>query len=71
MSNIRNMSSAKPSSAKDALDIVVNRVARGERRNPILLVDDEPMLKFNQMRRTSNKDNSGHVKGIRRYSTNK
>ncbi len=66
MSNIRNMSSAKPSSAKDALDIVVNRVARGERRNPILLVDDEPMLKFNQMRRTSNKDNSGHVKGIRR-----
>lgn len=66
MNNIRNMSNSTPSSAKDALNIVVDRVARGERRSPTLLVDGEPILRFNQMRRTSSKENSGHVKGIRR-----
>jgi len=66
MNNIRNMSNSTPSSAKDALNIVVDRVARGERSSPTLLVDGEPILRFNQMRRTSSKENSGHVKGIRR-----
>lgn len=63
---IRTTNNTKPSSAKDALDIVVSRVSRGEVYTPTILINDEPLLSFNQMRRTSNKDDSGHVKGIRR-----
>jgi len=49
------------------MDQVVNRVSRGEEHSPtVLIAEEQPMLKFNQMRRTSNKDDSGHVRGIRR-----
>jgi hypothetical protein len=62
------MNNAKPSlSGRDAMSQVVNRVSRGEEHSPTILIDEEqPMLRFNQMRRTSNKDDSGHVRGIRR-----
>ena len=63
---IRRTENTKPSSGKDALNIVVSRVSRGEEYSPTVLVNHEPLLSFNQMRRTSNKDDSGHVKGIRR-----
>ena len=65
---ILNMNNAKPSlSGRDAMSQVVNRVSRGEEHSPTILIDEEqPMLRFNQMRRTSNKDDSGHVRGIRR-----
>ncbi|MCP2503169.1 MAG: hypothetical protein NLN66_03815 [Candidatus Thalassarchaeaceae archaeon] len=63
---IRRTENTKPSSGKDALNIVVSRVSRGEEHSPTVLVNHEPLLSFNQMRRTSNKDDSGHVKGIRR-----
>lgn len=62
----RNKNNAKAPSAQDAMNLVMNRVARGEEHSPTVLINDEPMLRFNQMRRTSNKDDSGHVKGIRR-----
>ena len=54
------------SSAIDELNRVVENVARGEEHSPIVLINEEPVLRFNQMRRTSNKDDLGHVKGIRR-----
>jgi hypothetical protein len=63
---IRRTENTKPSSGKDALNIVVSRVSRGEEYSPTVLVNHEPLLSFNQMRRTSNKDDLGHVKGIRR-----
>ena len=65
---ILNINNTKPSlSGRDAMDQVVNRVSRGEEHSPtVLIAEEQPMLKFNQMRRTSNKDDSGHVRGIRR-----
>ena len=63
-----NKNNTKPSlSGRDAMEQVVNRVSRGEEHSPtVLIAEEQPMLKFNQMRRTSNKDDSGHVRGIRR-----
>ena len=65
---ILNKNNTKPSlSGRDAMEQVVNRVSRGEEHSPtVLIAEEQPMLKFNQMRRTSNKDDSGHVRGIRR-----
>ena len=60
------ITNTKSSSAKDELYRVVNRVSKGEEHSPTVLVDEEPLLRFNQMRRTSNREDSGHVKGIRR-----
>ena len=63
---IMQITNTKSSSAKDELYRVVNRVSKGEEHSPTVLVDEEPLLRFNQMRRTSNREDSGHVKGIRR-----
>ena len=54
------------SSAVDEVYRVVQKVANGEEHSPIVLINEEPMLRFNQMRRTSNQEDSGHLKGIRR-----
>ena len=54
------------SSAVDEVYRVVQKVANGEEHSPIALINEEPMLRFNQMRRTSNQENPGHLKGIRR-----
>ncbi len=65
---IRRINSTEPSSAKDALDKVVNRVSRGEEHSPTDLSGEQTLLRFNQMRRTSNSNDSGHLKGIRRLN---
>ena len=54
------------SSAVDEVYRVVQKVANGEEHSPIVLINEEPMLRFNQMRRTSNQEDPGHLKGIRR-----
>ena len=63
---IRNTNIPETSSGVDVLHRVVDRVAREEEHSPTILVNDGPLLRFNQMRRTSNKDDSGHLKGIRK-----
>ncbi len=50
------------SSAKDALDNVINRVSNGETHSPQAL-NSENKLQFNQLRRTNEKDN--RLPGIR------
>ena len=65
---IRRIKSTEPSSAKDALDRVVNRVSRGEEHSPTELRSEQPLLRFNQMRRTSNSNDKGHLKGIKRLN---
>ncbi|MDC3281545.1 hypothetical protein OAV46_00745 [Euryarchaeota archaeon] len=54
------------SSAVDEVYRVVEKVANGEEHSPVVLINEEPMLRFNQMRRTSNQEDPGHLKGIRR-----
>ena len=65
---IRRIDTTEPSSAKDALDKVVSRVSRGEEHSPTELVTAQPLLRFNQMRRTSNSNEKGHLKGIKRLN---
>ena len=65
---IRRINSTEPSSAKDALDKVVNRVSRGEEHSPTDLSGEQTLLRFNQMRRTSNSNDKGHLKGIKRLN---
>lgn len=65
---ITRINSTEPSTAKDALDRVVNRVSRGEEHSPTELGSEQPLLRFNQMRRTSNSNEKGHLKGIKRLN---
>ena len=65
---LRRINTTEPSSAKDALEKVVNRVSRGEEHSPTELNSEQPMLRFNQMRRTSNSNDKGHLKGIKRLN---
>ena len=65
---IKRINSTEPSTAKDALDRVVNRVSRGEEHSPTELGSEQPLLRFNQMRRTSNSNEKGHLKGIKRLN---
>ena len=61
----RQMTSAPPaSSARDALDGVVNRVSKGEERAPAILPESDE-LRFSQLRTTSQKGD-GRLPGIRR-----
>jgi len=61
----RQMTSAPPaSSARDALDGVVNRVSKGEERAPANLPESDE-LRFSQLRTTSQKGD-GRLPGIRR-----
>ncbi|MDP6328825.1 MAG: hypothetical protein QGG22_03285, partial [Candidatus Thalassarchaeaceae archaeon] len=62
------MNNIEPSSAKDALHKVVNRVSRGEEHSPTELNSEQPLLRFNQMRRTSNNSDEGHLRGIKRLN---
>jgi hypothetical protein len=62
------MNNTEPSSAKDALNKVVNRVSRGEEHSPTELNSGQPLLRFNQMRRTSNNSDEGHLRGIKRLN---
>ena len=63
---LRRINTTEPSSGKDALDRVVIRVSRGEEHSPTELTNEQPLLRFNQMRRTSNSNDKGHLKGIKR-----
>ena len=65
---ISRMNNTEPSSAKDALNKVVNRVSRGEEHSPTELNSGQPLLRFNQMRRTSNNSDEGHLRGIKRLN---
>ena len=65
---LRRINTTEPSSAKDALEKVVNRVSRGEEHSPTELNSEQPLLRFNQMRRTSNSNDKGHLKGIKRLN---
>ena len=65
---LRKINTTEPSSAKDALEKVVNRVSRGEEHSPTELNSEQPLLRFNQMRRTSNSNDKGHLKGIKRLN---
>jgi len=65
---LRTLNSTEPSSAKDALNKVVTRVSRGEEHSPTRLTSEQPLLRFNQMRRTSNSNDEGHLKGIKRLN---
>ena len=65
---LRRINTTEPSSAKDALEKVVNRVSRGEEHSPTELNSEQPMLRFNQMRKTSNSNDKGHLKGIKRLN---
>ena len=65
---ITRINSTESSTAKDALDRVVNRVSRGEEHSPTELGTEQPLLRFNQMRRTSNSNEKGHLEGIRRLN---
>ena len=65
---IGRMNNIEPSSAKDALNKVVNRVSRGEEHSPTELNSGQPLLRFNQMRRTSNNSDEGHLRGIKRLN---
>jgi hypothetical protein len=59
------MTSAPPaSSARDALDGVVNRVSKGEGRAPAIIPESDE-LRFSQLRTTSQKGD-GRLPGIRR-----
>ena len=62
----RRINTTEPSSAKDALEKVVSRVSRGEEHSPTELPSTQPLLRFNQMRRTSSSNDKGHLKGIKR-----
>ena len=63
---ITQVTNTEKSSAIDELYRVVQKVANGEEHSPTVLINEEPMLRFNQMRRTSNEEDSGLLKGIRR-----
>ena len=65
---LSKINTTEPSSAKDALEKVVNRVSRGEEHSPTELSNEQPLLRFNQMRRTSNSNDKGHLKGIKRLN---
>ena len=65
---IRRINTTEPSSAKDALEKVVSRVSRGEEHSPTELSSTQPLLRFNQMRRTSSSNDKGHLKGIKRLN---
>ena len=67
-SRIRRINTTEPSSAKDALEKVVSRVSRGEEHSPTELSSTQPLLRFNQMRRTSSSNDKGHLKGIKRLN---
>jgi hypothetical protein len=63
-SRVRNMSTSAPSSARDALDSVVNRISRGE-GNPAHLLPGQADLRFSHLRSTGSKGDA-HLPGIRR-----
>ena len=57
------MSTSAPSSARDALDSVVNRISRGE-GNPAHLLTGQADLRFSHLRSTGSKGDA-HLPGIR------
>ena len=55
-----------PTSAKDAMDRLVDRVSGGEERAPTEQTSQEGGLRFSQLRRTSSKGDPHPLPGIRR-----
>ncbi|MBT3356995.1 MAG: hypothetical protein HN401_01380 [Euryarchaeota archaeon] len=66
ISNVQEITSAQPSTAKDALSAVVNRVSRGEEHSPRQIHDPNTTLRFNQLQRTTVEDEPVHLRQIRR-----
>jgi hypothetical protein len=66
VSNVQEIVSAQPSTARDALSAVVNRVSRGEEHSPRQIQNPSNTLRFNQLQRTTDEEEPVHLRQIRR-----